>query len=472
MHASAVKRLVENRRYETKSAEGDSGTEDVVKIIEDLGHRFEEFKAANDAQLAEIKKGRPDALTEEKLKKIGDSLDALQAAKDEAERKSRERLDEIEKRMNRLKIVGGTDIDGKSEDRLQRFNRELKSFSGLYSRPAPTAFDRQNLDAYASGFKSYLRRGGNGWRSEVEAEAKAMSVGSDPDGGYLVTPDTSGRIVSRIFDLSPIRQIASVQTIATNALEGIVDRDENDAGWVAESTDRDDTKTAQVGKYKIEAFEMYASPKASQTLIEDSTIDIETWLATKTANKFARIEGTAFVVGNGNGQPKGFASYDTAVTTDETRTAGTLQHILTGTKAGFAATGSADVLFDLLAAFKDYYLQNGRFVTRREVIALVRKFKDSNGQYLWQPSLAAGQPQTLLGFSTTIAQDIPAVADGSLSLAFGDFVEGYQIVDRLGIQTLRDPYTSKPFVKFYTRKRVGGLVVNFDAIKFLKFATA
>src|SRR5262249_1561510 len=148
-----------------------------------------------------------------------------------------------------------------------------------------------------------------------------------------------------------------------------------------------------------------------------------------------------------------------------------LEHVKTGANGDFASSSPADVLFDLIQAFKTPYLQQAKWVTRREVIAKIRKLKEATtNAYMWQPGLQAGQPDRLLGYPLTMAQDMPALATDSLSLAFGDFMEGYQIVDRIGMRTLRDPFTDKPYVKFYTTKRTGGGVVNFEAIKFLKFS--
>jgi HK97 family phage major capsid protein len=198
-------------------------------------------------------------------------------------------------------------------------------------------------------------------------------------------------------------------------------------------------------------------------------VDVESWLAMKVADKFARVEGAAFINGNGVGQPRGFASYTTAATADGSRAWGTLEHVVTGASGAFHTT-QADPLFTLIGAFKSAYLQNARWVTTREVIAAIRKFKTTTtAEYIWQPGLQQGQPQVILGYPVVIAQDMPALAANSLSMALGDFSEGYTVVDRQGIRTLRDPYTNKPYVVFYSTKRVGGAVVNFEAIKFIKF---
>jgi HK97 family phage major capsid protein len=206
-------------------------------------------------------------------------------------------------------------------------------------------------------------------------------------------------------------------------------------------------------------------------MLDDSSLDVEAWLADKLADRFSRLENAAFVLGDGTSQPRGFLTYPTAAITDAARPWGTLEHFGTGVNGDFAPASPADVLMDITTALKAGHLANAGWVTRRSVIARIRKFKESTtNAYLWQPGLQQGQPQTLLGFPVTLAEEMPALAAGSLSLAFGDFREGYQIVDRVGVRTLRDPFTAKPFVKFYTTKRVGGGVVNFDAIKLIRFA--
>jgi HK97 family phage major capsid protein len=258
-------------------------------------------------------------------------------------------------------------------------------------------------------------------------------------------------------------------TIGSDRLEGMNDLDEADAGWVGETGTRSDTDTPQVGKYEIPVHEMYAMPRATQKLLDDAAIDVEAWLAGKVADKLARTENAAFVTGNGVSKPRGFTAYTTAATADGSRTWGQLEHVLSGASGDFAAADPADKLFDVEAAMKPALLAGARWVTRRSVIAKVRKFKSTDDQYLWQPGLQAGAPASLIGYPITLAEDMPALAEDSLSMALGNFAEGYQIVDRLGVRVLRDPFTAKPYVRFYTTKRTGGAVVNFDAIKFLKF---
>ena len=206
-------------------------------------------------------------------------------------------------------------------------------------------------------------------------------------------------------------------------------------------------------------------------LLDDAAVDIEAWLSGKVGNKFGRFENAEFVAG-ATGKIRGFTSYSTAADSGAGVTWGSIGYVASGASADFASSNPADKIHDLIGAVKDAYLANSRFVTRRSVVTKIRKFKDGMGNYLWQPSFVLGVPETIMGYPLTRAEDMPALAANSLSLAFGDFKEGYQIVDRQGIRVLRDPYTSKPFIKFYTTKRTGGGVVNYEAIKLMKFATS
>ena len=216
---------------------------------------------------------------------------------------------------------------------------------------------------------------------------------------------------------------------------------------------------------------MYAMPKISQKLIDDASMDVEGWLSMKVADKFARVEGAGFTTGTGAGQPRGLFSYTTAATGDDTCAWGQFEHVKTGTNGGFNSTTKGDVLFDLIGAFKPAYLQRAQWLMRREMRTAIRKLKGATSDlYLWEPSLQAGQPDRLMGYPVRVDQYVPAMATDSLSLALGDFREAYTIVDRIGIRTLRDPYTAKPYVVFYSTKRSGGGAVNFEAVKFLKLS--
>lgn len=432
---------------------------EIAKTIEAQGKAWEEHKKTNDALIAAKADGKAVADLEAKLATLNSELDRLGDLKAD--------FDKVILASQRPAGGGGGNSDIEAE--CKSWNAMLRADFQSKGRSIPSEVSVDQYSNYKSAFFSMVRNGDIDRLSSDER--KALSAGSDPDGGYLLPAPTVGRMVKKVYEQSIMRQLANVVTISTDALEGIVDNDESDAGWVSEIGARNDTDTPQLGKYRIEAHEMYAQPKATQKLIDDSATDVEAWLAMKTADKFARVEGAAFWTGTGAGQAKGLAGYATAATGDGSRAWGTFEHVVTGANGDFHTT-KLDPIQDLQGAFKDQYLQNAQFVMRREVRTKMRKLKEAtNDRYLWEPSNQVGQPDRLNGYPVRIDQYMPALATGSLSLAFGDFREAYTIVDRIGIRTLRDPYTAKPYVRFYSTKRTGGGAVNFEAVKFLKFST-
>jgi HK97 family phage major capsid protein len=423
----------------------------LADAIESQGRAWEEFKSTNDQILKAKADGKAIGDLEAKLATISTTLDSIEEFKGQVEA-------EIVK-MNRPS-AGKSDTDMVAE--TKSFNNQRRANSQAGSNVGD--IDTETYAKYKSAYWNLLRKG-NAEMLEPE-ERKALQAGVDSDGGYLLPEATAGRIVKKVYELSPIRQIANVMTISTNSLEGINDLDEAAAGWTTETGTRSDSSTPTVGKYAIEAFEMYAMPKATQKVLDDSAIDIEAWLMDKVASKMARLETAAFVTGNGVGKPRGFTDYTTAATADGTRAWGTIESVKSGKNGGFT---NFDYLFDLEAAFKTAYLANARFVTNRAVVSELRKAKNATtNEYFLQPGVA-GMPATFMGYPITICQDMPTLTTGSKSLYFGDFREAYQIVDRVGIRTLRDPYTAKPYIVFYSTKRVGGGVVNFEAIKAMNF---
>jgi len=455
---------------------GNPGSPDDVKtIIANLGRAFEEFRTRNDKELAEVKAGMKAAPAD--LDKLQTALSDLQEAKDKIElslkaqaKKHEEELIALEAKLNRPGARGnnGPEIDFEAE--AEKMTNHVLSMKRAHNLPIPTeTFNVDSVKAYKSAMLKAMRRGIQSLNGD---EQKALLAGSDPDGGFLITPDVSGRIVTRVYETSPIRQLVSQVTISTDALEGVNDFEE--AGglvMVGEQTAPTETTTPKIGKWRIAVHEGYVEPKATQQLLEDSSVDMEAWLARKVADKISRGQNNLFINGNGVGRPMGLFAYTTAETSDDTRAWGVFEHVKTGVNGNFATSNPADVFFDLIGKFKDFYLANARFFTRREVVTLVRKFKESTtGQYLWQPGLQVGQPQTILTYPVVIGQDIPGLGTNGNSLAFGDFAEAYTIVDRLGMTTIRDNLTAKPFIKFYTRVRFGGGALNFEAVKFIRFA--
>lgn len=304
--------------------------------------------------------------------------------------------------------------------------------------------------------------------------AKALSVGIEADGGYWVTPEISDRVTQRQFDTSPMRTIANIVTIGTDAIE--FPTDSNDlitGGWVGETDARGETATPEVGIKRIAVHEQFANPRATQKVLDDAAFPVEQWLADRIADKFIREENAAFVSGNGVSKPRGFLDYggDATADDDDARAWGVLQYVASGNASGFAGSDPGDALIDLVHKLKPLYRVRAVWLMNRATAAEVRKFKDGQGNYLWSGgNVQEGLQQRLLGFPVVEAEDMPDVGSSAFPIAFGDFMAGYQIVDRQGVRTLRDPFTAKPFVQFYTTKRVGGDVVDFDSIKLFKIA--
>jgi len=319
---------------------------------------------------------------------------------------------------------------------------------------------------HKAAFEAYVRKGEASPLRDLEA--KALSVGSDPDGGYLV-PDELERAVNRaVKDVSPIRAIAGVRQVSGSVYKKPFAITGAETGWIGETAARPETDAPTLAELSFPTMELYAMPAATSALLDDSAVNIDEWIAEEVRDAFAQQEGTAFVTGNGTAKPKGFLDYTKVA--QASWSWGNVGFLTTGNAGAFAATNPGDKLIDLVYAVKSGYRGNGTFVFNRATQAVVRKMKDGEGNYLWQPAAKAGDPSLLMGFPVAESEDMPTIATDSYSVAFGDFRRGYLIVDRVGIRVLRDPYSSKPYVLFYTTKRVGGGIQDFDAIKLLKFA--
>ena len=433
---------------------------DIATMLEERKKAFDEFVKTNDALLQAKADGKAVGDLTAKLETLTKACDKFDEIKDA--------VDELQKKANRPQ----NDSEAKAENDLaleaKSFNIALRADFQLKGKPFPGELSTDGYKQYKSAFFKTLA--GVSIDDLSTDERKALSAGSDPDGGYMLPHATTGSVITKMYEQSVMRQLATVQTISTNDIEGLIDNDDATAGWVSELGTRSDSTTPTVAKYRIEAHEMYAMPKASQRILDDAATDVEAWLAAKTADKFGRVEGLAFWQGTGTGQPRGLASYTTAATADEARTWGQFEHIKSGANGAFHTT-KADPLQEIIGAFKPQYLQNASWCMRRELCTDIRKMKEATSdRYLWEPSLQAGVPDRLLGYPMYVDQYMPAKATDSLSLAFGDFKQAYLIVDRLGIRTLRDPFTAKPYVVFYSTKRTGGGAQNTEAVKFLKLS--
>ena len=400
---------------------------EVKQAFDEFLRGFEAFKQENDTRLKDIERRSADVLAEEKVDRINRALDA-QSQKIEALMLAQARP-----------ALGG----------------EKKSFDpALKERKA--AFDR------------YVRKGDAGGLDSFEL--KAMSDSSNPDGGYTVPLEIERTIDRVLAKASPIRSIATVRQIGSSVYRKPITTAGAASGWVGETGAVSQTGTPTLAAIDFPAMELYAMPAATQTLLDDSQVDIEQWLADEVQIVFAEQEGAAFVNGDGSNKPTGFLQYTTVA--DASWSWGNLGYIASGAAGAFASSNPSDALMDLAYAPKQGYRANGRFVMNRKTEAAIRKFKDTTGNYVWQPGDAAGQPATIFGYPVTEVEDMPDIAANSLSIAFGDFSRGYLVVDRVGVRVLRDPYSAKPYVLFYTTKRVGGGVQNFEAIKLMKFAVS
>ncbi len=315
-----------------------------------------------------------------------------------------------------------------------------------------------------AGFGAFLRSG-------ATLEAKALAGTSDAAGGYAVPREIDARIDATLKSVSPIRSIANVVKVGTSGYRKLVASGGFESGWAAETASRDETDTPAFNEIAPPFGDLYANPAASQAMLDDASFDVEEWLAGEVAREFAAAEGAAFVSGNGTNKPKGFLSATISSVGDASRSFGQLQYLATGA-AGAFASNPEEKLIDLVQSLRAPYRQGASWVMNSATLARIRKFKTSDGAFLWQPGLAAGQPATLLGYPVVEAEDMPDIAANALSIAFGNFKAGYLIAERGETQVLRDPYSNKPFVHFYATKRVGGMVSNSEAIKLLKFSAS
>ncbi len=390
--------------------------------MRDFLSAFESFKDANDERLSAIERKKEDPLLAEKVARIDKALTDQKSA-----------IDKI----------------------------------ALAAKRPPLGQTRE-ADEKKAAIQRYMRTGDAS--AVLALQTKSLNATNDAEGGYLAPEPTERIIAAAVRDISPIRQIATVREIGTTTFKKPVSLGGGAAGWVGETGGRVETTTPTLSSIDFPTMELYAMPAASQTLLDDAVVDIEQWLADEVQGEFASQETNAFVNGDGVNQPRGFLSY--TISEESVRAANEIGYVASGAVGGFDPANPADRILDLIYAPKQAYRANARFALNRKTLSVVRKFKDADGNYLWQPSLSAGSPSTLFGYPVTEVEEMPDIAADSHAIAFGDFARFYLIVDRQGVKILRDPYSAKPYVLFYTTKRVGGGVQNFDAVKLLKFAAA
>ena len=387
---------------------------DVNKTIEALGQAFEEFKATHTAELKALKDGAATGDLKAKLEKVEAALDTHQK--------------EIE-------------------------DAHTKLAASQLGAPGAGLRDKE----YSAAFQAHMKRG------EVQA---ALNKGTDADGGYLAPIEWDRTITDKLTLVSPIRQLATVQTISTSGFKKVFNLGGTSSGWVGETAARPGTNNPTFGALDFIPGEIYANPSTTQQILDDAEINLESWLAAEVQTEFAKQEGKAFVSGDGVNKPFGMLTYVTGAANAAKHPFGAIAVVNSGAAAAITADGIMDLIYSLPSAFTG----NARFTMNRKTQGLIRKLKDGQGNYLWQPSYVAGQPATIAGFPVTEVPDMPDVAAAAKAVMFGDFKQGYLIVDRIGVRVLRDNLTNKPYVSFYTTKRVGGGVQNPECLRALNIA--
>lgn len=418
----------------------------IAKAIEEANGAFEQFKKANDERLAKIEKGEG-----------GQSFDMsimTKAFEDMATRQKevKDALETLEAKQNRRNLSGasgGADDEGGAN-------------------PA-------DVKAHREAFRKYIVKGTD-FDLGLEQKALATTTNSGADGGYAVPKVIDTNIESLVVNISPIRGIARVTPVSTSDYHRLVNLRGTASGWVGETAARPSTNSPTLADIKPTMGELYANPQATQVVLDDPMFNVESWLAEEIATEFARAEGAAFVSGSGTNQPTGFLTPTYVSTDDAGRTFGQLQYIPTGVSGGFAAVSStvnpADVLFTTMGKLKKAYRQGATWVLNKATLFTISAFKDAQGRYVFTPVQSPSVPDMICGYELVEAEDMPAIAANSLSIAFGNFQRGYEIVDRMGTRVIRDPFSNKPYIGFYTTKRVGGIVINSEAIKAVKFSVS
>lgn len=329
----------------------------------------------------------------------------------------------------------------------------------------------QPVDAdYTEKFTAWARDGSS--ENELKAMHRpgqpraAMTEGSQADGGLTTPVEWDRTIEGRLKLISPMRQNARVQVTSRAGFTKLFTDRAVGSGWVGETASRPATSTPQFIALTFGHGEIYANPAASQTLLEDSEIDVEAWLGGEVDTEFERQESIAFLSGDGVNKPYGLLTYVTGAANAARHPWGDIKVTNSGNATNFTSDPLIDLMYDLPAAFA----ANAKFYTNRSSLKNIRKLKDGQGNYLWNPTFVAGQPSTLGGYALIDMPDMPTAAAGNIALLFGDMDRTYMIIDRRGTMMLRDPYTNKPYVSFYTTKRVGGGVQNPDAMKAMKIS--
>lgn len=436
--ANALKRQI-RLAHRTHSApiynDATPSTAEILKAVDAVQQSFAAFKAQNDAAIAEIKKGKPDVITTEHVERINADVG-----------KNAQAVEELQRKIAAMAVSGAGDANGITPERR----------------------------AHRTAFNQFVRKGNNEHAlRDMEVKA-ALTSDSDPDGGFIVPEETDAAISRALETVSAIRRLADVITISGGSYKALHNLGGATVGWVGEQGARTETNTPRMVEMTFPMGEIYAMPAASQTLLDDARVNIDAWLADEVRIKFAEYEGSAFVTGNGVNKPKGFIDSTNGVVANASWAWGKVGYVVSGASGAFvtsSATANAyDKLLDLYHSLRSGYRNEAAWLMSDATLAEVRKVKDADGQYIYMPPTAA-EPASILGKPAEVDDNMPAIAANSYSIGFAAWKRAYKIVDRFGTRVLRDPYSSKPYVLFYTTKRVGGGIRDYEAIKLMKFST-
>ncbi|MEQ1950553.1 phage major capsid protein [Mesorhizobium sp. CN2-181] len=367
---------------------------------------------------------------------------------------------------DRLKVIEtktAANDNVKLVDRLDKLETKL-------NRPAGTKTDNdEQIEIERKALISLMRTG-------LDAEIKAASSDSDPAGGYFVLPTIDLTIRNLMTDLSPLRGLAEVVTISTDRYERFYSKSARGAQWVSERDSRpQDTARPELIKHSYPVSELYAAPAATRHLLDDAATDIASWLVNDATHDFAETEGEAFLEGDGvEGKPRGLLDYPTLATKDFTRAWGNYQYIAAGHASAPTDANLVTACINIVAKLRKPYKPNATWLMNSTTAARLMAIVDENGRRLWAPTgnLIEGVEHPLLGYRVEIDENMPDIGENTFPIAFGDFRQGYVIVDRQGVRINRDELTVKGRVIFDVYKRVGGGAGDFNAIKFIKIAAS
>ena len=438
--------------------------EDTKEAIDVMGREHKLMKDTID-KLGDVDIEKASAATQTKIDKLAEVVATRQ---DELDKQNQKRMDELDVAMQRVGKMGGSDgPEGDEFKAAEAFTITVMGRKGV--KIDGHGIDESQVDLkgyleYRKAFSDYLHMGGSFTDQAMSpAMAKALTIGTDPEGGVLVPPDMSARVIERIRESDPIRALATVETIGGTSFEILEDLDEAGDGWADERTVNDPTDTPKFRKVAIPTHFQEARPLASQQSLDDPTRNLEQWLNRKVSRKFSRSEAAAFVSGDGVARPKGFLTYDSTSSEFEFNK---IQQVAMGAAAALTTDGYIDVKYSMV----EDMMELGTWLMNRSTVASTMKLKDGDGQYIWRAGLQPGQPSTILALPLRMSTTMPVVAANALSIVLAAWRDAYTIVDRQGITVQRDPFTQKPFVEFYTRRRIGGGVVNFQAMKIGKIS--